>query len=112
LAASISITALSAASSVRYVSSPKSWWPGVSRVPAIRKLQDGRGDRDAALAFEIHPVGGCLPRAATRRDLAGGIDRAAVQEQFFRKGRFAGVGVRDDRKGATLLDRRLERRKG
>ena len=30
LAASMSITALSAASSVRYVSSPKSWWPGVS----------------------------------------------------------------------------------
>jgi hypothetical protein len=29
-AASISITAASAASSVRYVSSPKSWWPGVS----------------------------------------------------------------------------------
>jgi hypothetical protein len=30
LAASSSMTALSAASSVRYVSSPKSWWPGVS----------------------------------------------------------------------------------
>jgi hypothetical protein len=30
LAASISITAQSAAVSVRYVSSLKSWWPGVS----------------------------------------------------------------------------------
>ena len=31
-AASISMTALSAAISVRYVSSEKSWWPGVSRI--------------------------------------------------------------------------------
>ena len=32
LAASMTMTALSAAMSVRYVSSEKSWWPGVSRM--------------------------------------------------------------------------------
>mmetsp|Transcript_20269 Transcript_20269/g.46783 ORF Transcript_20269/g.46783 Transcript_20269/m.46783 type:complete len:385 (-) Transcript_20269:62-1216(-) len=36
LAASMSMTALSAAASVRYVSSLKSWWPGVSRMETTR----------------------------------------------------------------------------
>mmetsp|Transcript_12096 Transcript_12096/g.26132 ORF Transcript_12096/g.26132 Transcript_12096/m.26132 type:complete len:234 (+) Transcript_12096:752-1453(+) len=35
-AASMSMTALSAAASVRYVSSLKSWWPGVSRMETTR----------------------------------------------------------------------------
>src|SRR5579883_2574979 len=76
----------------------------VDRVSRVRKLQDGRRDRDTALLFELHPVAGGRPLRAARGDLAGRLDRAAVQEQLFGERRFARVGVRDDRKRAALFD--------
>ena len=76
----------------------------VHRVLAIGKLQHGRGDRDAALALEFHPVGGGLTRAAACRHLAGGRNRAAVEQQLFGERGLARVGMRDDRERAPALD--------
>ena len=76
----------------------------VHRVAAVRELQHRRGDRDAALALELHPVRRGRPRAAARRHLAGGDDRPAVQQQLLGERRLAGIGVRDDRERAPFGD--------
>ena len=80
----------------------------VDRVAAVRELQDRRGDRDPALALELHPVGGRRARAAARRNLTGRHDRSAVQQKLFGERRLAGVGVRDDRERPPLGDFRAE----
>src|SRR5262249_41241829 len=105
LAASSTMTALSTAVSVRYVSSLKSWWPGgvgeFEGEPPMPEGQDRRADRDAALALDLHPVGADTPPIAARLDLAGELDGTAEEQQLLGQGRFAGVGVRDDREGAA-----------
>ena len=62
------------------------------------ELHDGGGDRDAALFFNFHPVGGggLGPLAL---DLTGLGDGSAVEQKFFRQGGLAGVGMGDDGEG-------------
>ena len=67
-----------------------------AEIPVL-ELEHGRADRDAALALELHPVGGRVPLVFPGRHRPCQMDGAAVQQQLFRQGRLAGVGVRDDR---------------
>src|SRR6266446_8782669 len=60
------------------------------------KAHHGRGDRDAALALDRHPIRAHPPPL----DLARKLDRPTKQQQFLGQGGLAGVGVRNDRKGA------------
>ena len=76
----------------------------VHRMIAVGKLQYRRGDRDPALALELHPVRRGGARATPCRHLAGGHDRPAVQEQLLGERRLPGVGMRDDRERAALGD--------
>ena len=64
----------------------------------------GRGDRDSALAFDLHEVrsGALLDLVAL--DGPGDVDGAAEEEQFLGKGGFTRVGVGDDREGAAACD--------
>ena len=69
---------------------------------AVRELQHGRGDRDAALLLERHPVRrGRAPAAAglDRAGLAG--ERAAVEQELLGERGLARVGVADDGEGAA-----------
>jgi hypothetical protein len=59
-----------------------------------------RGDRDAALALDRHPIRAHPPPLAARLDLARQLDRAAKQQQFLGQCGLAGVRMRNDRKGA------------
>ena len=70
---------------------------------AVLELHDGGGDGDAALLLNLHPVGGGGP-GTLALDLAGLGNGAAVEQEFFRQGRFTGVGVGDDCKGAPPGD--------
>ena len=80
----------------------------VDDVVAVGELQHGRGDRDAALLLQLHPVRrGRAPPAAglDRAGLAG--ERAAVEQELLGEGGLARVGVADDGEGAAargLLD--------
>ena len=67
----------------------------------VFELEDGGGDGDAALFFEFHPVGGGGALVFAGGDGAGKLNGAAVEEEFFGEGGFAGVGVRDDGEGAA-----------
>jgi hypothetical protein len=106
-APSRTMTALSVAASVRYVSSLKSWWPGVQEIEdraLVFELQHGRRDRDPAALLDGHPVRGRVALCLTRADRAGLLDGAAVEEELFREGRLSRVGVGNDRKGAPAGD--------
>ena len=73
---------------------------GVQDVDAeavVLELQHRGRDGDAALLLNFHPVGGG-GAGALALDLAGLGNGAAVQQEFFRQGRLAGVRVRDDAK--------------
>ena len=65
------------------------------------EAHDGRGDRDAALALDRHPVGARAPPLAAGAHRAGHADGAAGQQQLLGQRRLAGVRVRDDREGAA-----------
>ena len=67
---------------------------------AVRELQHGRGDRDAALLLELHPVrrGGAAIALGLHR--TGAADRTAVEQELLGEGGLARVGVRDDRERA------------
>ena len=80
---------------------------GVQNVHALAcvvELQHRRGDRDAALFLDVHPVGHGVLCALLALDRACLIDGSAVQQQLFGQRRFAGVGVADDRKRPAALD--------
>jgi hypothetical protein len=68
--------------------------------PLMLKAHHRRGNRDAALALDRHPIRAHPPPLAPRLDLARQLDRPAKQQQFLGQCRLAGVGVRNDRKGA------------
>ncbi len=76
----------------------------VDDVTLVGKLHHRRGDRDAALLLERHPVGGRVPRRLAALDRARQLDRAAVQQQLLGQRRLAGVRVRDDRERAPEAD--------
>jgi hypothetical protein len=68
--------------------------------PLVLEAHHRRGDRDAALALDRHPIRAHPPPLAARLDLAGQLDRPAKQQQFLGQCRLAGVRMRNDRKGA------------
>ena len=70
----------------------------------VLELHDRGRDRDAALLFDLHPVGHSRAAVLFTFDCAGLRDRAAIEQEFFRQCRFARVGVRNDRKGPAAAD--------
>ena len=62
-------------------------------------------DRDAALTLDLHPVRAGLDLVLLGLHLARKLDRAAEEQELFSQRRLAGIGVRDDRKGAAAGDR-------
>ena len=70
----------------------------------VIELKNGGRDGDAALFLEFHPVrgGGTLVFAGS--DGAGQVERIAVEQELLSQRRFAGIGVRDDGKGAAAGD--------
>ena len=73
----------------------------VDHAVAVGELQHGRGDRDAALLLELHPVRGGRAPPAAGLDRAGlGGERAAVEQELLGERGLAGVGVADDGEGA------------
>ena len=107
----------------RSTSAVKSTWPGVSMM--LMRMLDafvnlvnavffrlgpeagrrGGGDRDAALAFLLHPVG---HRVAVIH-VADLVDQAGVKENALGRRRLAGVDVRGDADVARALERVLAR---
>ena len=77
----------------------------VEDIVAIFEGHHRGDDRDAALALDLHPVGARLDAVLLGLDLAGKLDRAAEQQQLFGQRGLAGVGVRDNSKGAAAGDR-------
>ena len=76
----------------------------IDAVAVVIKLQDGGTDGDAALAFELHPVGRGGALIFARGDRAGELHRATIEQELFGERRFAGVGMRDDGKRAAPGD--------
>ena len=72
------------------------------------ELERCRRNGNATLLFELHPVGRRRLSILTSTNGAGQLDGAGVQQQFFRKSRLAGVGVRDDGECAAPGDLALE----
>ena len=68
---------------------------------AVFHLHHRRGDRDAALLLDLHPVGGGVARGLARLHRAGDLDRAGEQQQLFGQRGLAGVGVGNDGEGAA-----------
>lgn len=73
----------------------------IEGVTAVGELQHRRRDGDAALLFQFHPVGcrGATTRAGTHG--SGLLNGARVEEKFLGESGLAGVGVRNDREGAS-----------
>ena len=65
----------------------------------VFEAHDGRGHRDASLAFDLHEVGRRALLDLVALDGSGHMDGAAEQQQFLGKGGFARVGVGDDGEG-------------
>ena len=76
----------------------------VHALACIVELQDRGSDRNTALLLDIHPVGHSVLGALLALDGTGLIDGSTVQQQLFGQGRFAGIGVADDRKRPAALD--------
>ena len=71
---------------------------GVQNIDAeavVAELHHRRGNRDTALLFDLHPVGGGGP-GALALDLTGLGDSPAVEQEFLRQCSFTGVRVRND----------------
>jgi hypothetical protein len=82
------------------VSSPKSQWAEIlvtRRVeqvegePLMPEAHHRRGDRDATLALDRHPIRAHPPPLAACLDLARQLDRPAKQQQFLGQCRLAGT---------------------
>ena len=76
----------------------------VDAVALVLELHDGRGDRDAALLLNLHPVGGGGPGILFALDLPSLGNGPAVEQEFLGQGGLAGVRVADDGKGAPAID--------
>ena len=72
----------------------------VDHITVVVELQDGGGDRDAALLFQFHPIARGGPLVAARGDTAGQLHRPAVKEELFGQRGLARVRMRNDGKGA------------
>jgi hypothetical protein len=54
----------------------------VDRVAVVVELQDGRADRDARAALQLHPVRGRGPLVLAVLDRAGQVDRVPVKQEL------------------------------
>ena len=70
----------------------------IHTAPAILKLQHRRGNGNAALALQLHPVTRGRPLVFARGDAAGQLHRAAIQKKFLGQCRLARIRVGNDRK--------------
>jgi hypothetical protein len=71
---------------------------------AVFELHHRTGHRDAALLFDLHPVGGGVAVALAALDGTGNMDRARKQQQLFGQRGFARVRVGDHRKSAASVN--------
>ena len=71
----------------------------------IVKLQHCRGDGDAALLLQFHPIGCHLALFALGLYGTGLLNCTSVEEQFFGEGGLAGIRVGNDRKVAAPCHR-------
>ena len=76
----------------------------IDAVALVLELHDRGGYGDAALLFNFHPVGNGVARIFFALDGAGELNGASVQKELFGKRRFAGVRMRNNRKGAAFFD--------
>ena len=80
---------------------------GVQDVDAealVLELHHGGGDGDAPLLLDLHPVGGGGSGVLFALHHPGLGDGPAVEQEFFRQGGLARVGVGDDGEGAAAFD--------
>ncbi|EWS64606.1 hypothetical protein Y695_02148 [Hydrogenophaga sp. T4] len=75
----------------------------VDHAVAVFHLHHGRRHGDAALLFDLHPVGRGVARGLARLHRASDVDGAREQQQLLGQGRFTRVGVGDDGEGAATL---------
>lgn len=76
----------------------------VDAVAVVLELHHGRGDGNASLLFNFHPVGHSVAGVAFALYHACQGDGTAVQQEFFRQSGFTGVRVGDDGKSPPALD--------
>ena len=65
---------------------------------AVEHLHYRGCDGDAALLFDLHPVGRGVAAGLPRLDAAGDVNGAREQQQLLGQGRLTRVGVRNDGK--------------
>src|SRR5690606_26145423 len=70
----------------------------------VLEAHDRGRDRDAALLLHLHPVGHGVAGSLARPHGPGHLDGATEQQQLLGQRGLAGVGVTDDREGATTAD--------
>ena len=76
----------------------------VEPITVVIKLQHGRADGDAALFFQLHPVGRRGALIFARGHRAGELDGTTVKQQLLRQRGFTRVGMRNDGERAPPLD--------
>jgi hypothetical protein len=69
----------------------------VDHAVLVFELQDGGGNRDPALFFQLHPVRGGGALVLARRHAAGELQGAAVEQEFLGERGLSGVRVGNDR---------------
>lgn len=67
------------------------------------KLHDGGRDGDPPLLFDLHPVGLSEVPGLPGLDCPGFPDNASEEEELFGDRGLPGIGVRNDRKGPSLV---------
>jgi hypothetical protein len=65
----------------------------VDDVVAVGELEDGGGDRDSALLFELHPIARSGSLVATSGDAACELDCPTVKKELLGEGGLSCVGV-------------------
>jgi len=80
----------------------------VDRMTLVVELEDRRGDGDAALLLQLHPVGRRVPPGPARLHAAREVDGSAVEQQLLGQRRLARVRVGDDGEGAPARHLLLE----
>jgi hypothetical protein len=76
----------------------------VDDVVAVGELEDGGGDGDTALLFELHPIAGGGSLVTASGDAACKLHCPAVKEELLGEGGLSCVGVGDNRKSAAPRD--------
>src|SRR5436190_250067 len=69
----------------------------------VFELQNRRGDRNASLLFDFHPIAGGIARSFSGLHRSGNLNGAAKEQQFFGERGLSGVGMRDDAKSPPVF---------